>query len=168
MKCGIQICTSDWSDSHSPEWSALYLVIMGQFWLGRQVLVHWSKEETRKYFTSIIVFSEGKWAGHGAEVSNSVWLSWSVGEDPVSKWLLLLLFITFGSWVDYMDKFLLLVHIKWIFLLGVHSLLRTEHFQSFPVGTTYFFSPILAASSPLVLINVRFLLLKKEEKVNNL
>lgn len=93
------------------------------------------------------------------------------GEDPVSKWLLLLLFITFGSWVDYLDQFLLLVHIKWIFLLWVYSLGRTEHFQSFPIGAIYFFfffPPILAAFSPIVLINVCFLLLKKEEKVNNL
>lgn len=39
-------------------------------------------------------------------------LSWSVGKNPVSKWLLLLLFITFESWVGYLDKFILLVHMK--------------------------------------------------------
>lgn len=142
---------------------------MGQ---GGQVLVHESREETRKAL--LTAFAGGKWAGHGAGVRRSIlssFLCMECGRRPSHQMAArLYLFITFGPWVDDLDS-ILLVYIKWIFLLGVHGVGRAAHRQSFPVGATHssFISfPVLAASTPLVLINMCFHPLKKGRKVNNL
>lgn len=99
-----------------------------QFSLHRAGLSPLVKRQNQ-YFHAMVNSDSGNEQGIVQEAENSVWDSSQYTEymrSPCQQMATRHLFIKFGPLVDHgesisADKFLLSVHSKWIFLLGVHT-----------------------------------------------